>query len=565
MKISYDEVRTQIEQLPIGYYASRRIFIEMSIDEPTSFYSPSENKIVISYQIIAEGLANAEEEESYKETAIRSMLYHEVSHAILTNPELMSFGSCFYGISSEQGRALLNIFEDERIETLLQNFYMDTNFKKNLLYITGGIKEPKDVFQAFFNLVRFRSCPEKKFLDRVEEIIRKYPTTPDYYATRDYVWDINELWVDFKKWYNTNSPSYNTPSFKEEVAETEKIINSMGNSEGYDENNQNGEGTGEDANKGTNEENGEGSEEGNGEEGSEENGEGNGEGSGENGENGEETANGNTSEDGKGSENGKHTELSENLKRVRASLEGKGGNGACLSEEEVKNLFQSQANKYHDSQTTEKLQAIINTFNKKNNSGNGCTGYSGIFNPRNIKNNDYKFFDRKISANGNNKFNKFHLNLVIDKSGSFERLETQANTLISSLGEIERRNPNFTFDLILSGNRLEDTDKEHRFIVADGGNDLTYNQVKSVMDRHRKKDAYVYTIVLHDGECTYWKNDNNPFRAWNSSNVAIIDTGDNRRYIDEVVTSAKVIISPYKKLVETLTDEVVNILRVAFR
>ena len=562
MKITYDEVRTQIEQLPIGYYAGRRIFIEMSIDEPTSFYSPSENKIVISYPIIAEGLANAEEEESYKETAIRSMLYHEVSHAILTNPELMIFGGSFWGASTEQGRAILNVFEDERIETLLQNFYMDTNFKKNLLYIIGGIKEPKDIFQAFFNLVRFRSCPEKKFLDMVEEIIRKFPTTPDYCKTRDYVYEISDLWANFRAWYNTENQSYNTPSFKEEVVETEKIINSMGNSEGYDENNQNGEGTGKNTGKETNEENGEGKGEGNGE-GNEEtsNGEG-GEGSEENGENGE---NGNASENGKPSENGKHTELSENLNRVRKSLEGKGGNGATLNAEEVKDLFQSQANKYHDSQTTDKLQAIINTFNKKNNSGNGCTGYSGIFNPRNIKNNDYKFFDRKISANGNNKFNKFHLNLVIDNSGSFERLAVQANTLISSLGEIERRNPNFTFDLILSGNNLQDTDKEHRFVIADGGNNLDYNKVKTVMDRHRKKDAYVYTIVLHDGECTLYRDERNPFRAWNSSNVAIIDTGDNRRYINEAVTSAKVIISSYNKLVTTLTDEVVNILRVAFR
>lgn len=550
MKISFDEVRTQIEQLPIGYYAGRRISVEMSVDAPTSFYAPSENKIVISYSIIAEGLENAEEEESYKETAIRSMLYHEVSHAILTYPELMEFGDIFYDDSDETGRAILNVFEDERIETLLQGFYMDTNFKKNLLYINGGtIKKPANVFEAFYNLVRFRSCPEKSFLSDVEKILDKYPLTPDYYTTANYAYDIRSLWMSFKKWYNKNKSAYNRPSFKEEVAETEKIINSMDNSEGYDENNQNGEnkntGTGKDKNGNEGEGEGEGKEKNEGE------------GEGEDAEGAE----------GAEGEDGKHTEMSENedVKRVRESLEKRGGNGASLNAEGVRKLFQGQANKYHDSQTIDKLQAIINTFNKKNNSGNGCTGYSGIFNPRNIKNNDYKYFDRKISANGNNKFNKFHLNLVIDNSGSFERLETQANILVASLGEIERRNPNFTFDLILSNDYLQETDKNHRIVHACGGNSLTYYKVKSVMDKHRKKDAYVYTIVLHDGQCTCYRGAENPFRAWNSSNVAIIDTGDNNRYINEAITSAKVVISPYAKLVETLTDEVVKILGIAFR
>ena len=92
---------------------------------------------------------------------------------------------------------------------------------------------------------------------------------------------------------------------------------------------------------------------------------------------------------------------------------GHDGNGGA----NLFDTFDKMLNAYRDSQTTEMLKAIINTFNKKTNSGNGCTGYSGVFNPRNIRNNDYKYFDRNINAKGNNKYGKFHLNLFIDESG----------------------------------------------------------------------------------------------------------------------------------------------------
>ena len=184
-------------------------------------------------------------------------------------------------------------------------------------------------------------------------------------------------------------------------------------------------------------------------------------------------------------------------------------------------------NRYIDTKVTETYKGIIDMFSKKNNSGNGCTGYSGIFNPRNIRNNDYKFFDRRVTAKGNNKFGKFHLNLFIDNSGSFEGLSEKANVIVRSLTEIEKKNPNFDFDLILCGDKLKDTKKDERFIRADEGTEADYDEVVQKMKEHSSKDAYTYNIVMYDGYCSYNHAKKNPFLGWDRNNVTVIDTGAN--------------------------------------
>ena len=228
-------------------------------------------------------------------------------------------------------------------------------------------------------------------------------------------------------------------------------------------------------------------------------------------------------------------------------------------------MFNKEYSRYHDNALTAELDAIISSFNKKNSSGSGCTSYSGVFNPRNVAREDYRYFDKKTSARGNNTYGTFHLNLVIDNSGSFSMLQDSANTLINSLVDIERKNSNFTFDVIFSNVGLLESTKDNRYVIASGGNALNYNEVLSVMNKHKKKNAYVYNIVMHDG----WteaqsRGSKNAFLAWNTSNTTIIDTGDNEDYL-KGLKSAKVIITPYDDLVKTLGHQVASILRTAFR
>ena len=146
MELTFGECKKILDTLPLGYYCGRRIAVELDKEEATSFYSPAEDKIVVSLPIIQKGLESVTNE-AEKETAIRSMLYHEVSHAILTPIKIFDY------IRGEEGRYVFNVFEDERIETVLNDYYMDVNFKQQLFNIMGetpnvDVNDPRSVFYS---------------------------------------------------------------------------------------------------------------------------------------------------------------------------------------------------------------------------------------------------------------------------------------------------------------------------------------------------------------------------------------------------------------------------------
>ena len=144
MKLSFPKCKSIVDTLPVGFYTGRRIEINVDEEAEISYYSPMEDKIIVSYPIIAHRMAMVEDGTCSEEEAARSMLYHEVSHAILTPADNL------------RNSELVNTFEDERIETVLKDYYHGVNFKKQLLDIHGG-KIPKayDAETAFFNAVRF--------------------------------------------------------------------------------------------------------------------------------------------------------------------------------------------------------------------------------------------------------------------------------------------------------------------------------------------------------------------------------------------------------------------------
>lgn len=520
MKVTYDEVKDTLYGLPISYYANRRVAVFLDRGIPTAYYNPQKDEIHFSFELIEEALKNAGEDETYtKEVAVRTVLYHELSHAVLT-PNIPS--QCFDWYCPHD---VFNIFEDERIETILKDFYLDTNFKKNLLYINGGeIKNPTSPMEAFYLLVRFRGYQGTSYAKKVDEIIEKYKwinSNTHGWDNQDYLIKVRNLYDDFTKAFKKNSLPQMT---EEEMKEIADKINQEAS--GVGNNNQDFE----ERNPFDNNENQEGAE---------------GEGEGAEGIEGMEGAEGAESE-------------------TKKSIPCVGKKSAKLGTPTGALAFREAINNFIDSKLTASLQSVIDTYNHKNNHGNGTTGYSGVFNPRNVARKDYRYFDRRISANGNNKFGSLHLNLYVDNSGSFDGMKDKANTLIRSLLDVEKKNRNFTFDVILSDNGLEDTTKDKCFVRAEGGNHLTYKMVNENMKKHIKKDAYVYNIVMHDGETGNHDRDDNPFKAWDRNNVSIIDTGDNDYYLKEM-KSAKVHYVPYEDLVKSLGDEVIKILQVAFR
>lgn len=137
--MNFAEVKNVLDQLPISYYLKRKAKATLSETEPMSFIDLGTSDIVISYNQVVENLTDDLEE------SLRHNLYHEVSHAMLSpRPRLLT-------IDKDE----LNIFEDERIECLLEGYYLDVNFKSFLLRNNQDFKIT-DPMSAFFYCVRLR-------------------------------------------------------------------------------------------------------------------------------------------------------------------------------------------------------------------------------------------------------------------------------------------------------------------------------------------------------------------------------------------------------------------------
>ena len=227
MEVNVNIVRELVNQLPIGLYAGRRIPCELSLDAETSYYDIVNDNIVISFPIVAKGLKKAPEATTdfTEEIAVRSMLYHELSHVILTP----KFESYIFDYGWMPSFEIFNIFEDERIETLLRNYYLDVNFKKQIFYICGKPSEnPSSAEEAFFNIVRFRQNLYG-LADEVQKIINKYSNInssykSDYYDNEgwhkyrvavDYLKDIKKLYDEVLKHFESDSSA--TPSFNSDI------------------------------------------------------------------------------------------------------------------------------------------------------------------------------------------------------------------------------------------------------------------------------------------------------------------------------------------------------------
>ena len=488
MNVPIAMIKSIAEELPIGLYAKRRIPVAIDEEEPTSYYNPVSDEIVISSKIIQEGLKHVHKKKDI-EPAVRSMVYHEVSHAILT-PNKMKMTDW------------MNIFEDERIETILGDYFLDVDFKKQVFHINGfksldEVPNPAPTAMAkFYSVVRF-GIGEKKFVDEVDRIIKdyaKFNSSTDLWQTYRYIDEVKALYR----------------AITGEEPPTEIIITASVPFDSKGEEDTEGENTATPSDAD------------------------------------EETEEGKSGDD----------------------LEGKPCHGRTnpLKEKEIEKLIKSTfiTNKYVDTKLTNELSMILENFSKKNNSGSALAGYSGTFNTRAVVREDYKYFERKASINGSNKFGTFHLNLFIDESGSFYRSETAMNTLLRSLTDIERKNPNFTLDVVFCGisERLVQ-DKRHRIFKADGGNRLdkkTYELYRKL----QKPNTYNYTIACFDGDaCSDGGRGDHGFGAFDHNNCVIISDYDNERYIRNDVHSARVIYT--RDYTNELIKNVVDALEKAFR
>lgn len=446
MDVSFARVEQILKTLPIGYYCGRDIKVSLS-KQDTTYYDFSNDCIRISYPMIQRSVKLLSDD-SKIENDIRCLLYHEVSHAILTPSNIRK--DDFY-----------NVFEDERIETILQDYYMRVDFKEFVKRINNFNDEaPRTADEYFYQIVRFRKGP-KKFTTRVKTIIDVYQNA--FKQLYNYCDDVESLYIDvINDWDNNQSNAQN---------------NAQNNDKPQD-----------------------------------------------------------------GNQHSNATQSSETFDESDAQTETGNSFGAGKSAGRIKKLVSDCLNRYVNGKINDEIEKILSSVRKSSKSnGSAINAYSGVFNPRSVARNDYKYFIQQNRNGHIRAFSKLHLNLFIDESTSFRDNDAIVNTLLYGLGKIERSYPDFSFTLISCGIGQRIRDKNDRFQFSHTGTRIRntiFEQFKLV----QKQDAENINIVLYDGDACWCESDSSNFRAFDNNRSVLIVDKSNRKYMG-YCKNAKVIIT----------------------
>lgn len=195
MTVDIKQVESILKTLPIGYYCGRDYEVKLDSNIQTSMYNFSNETIYVAWNNIATAL-NSMPEVSYDklEGVIRGLLYHELSHAILTILDDRVVSNLRnWGLPHEA----FNIFEDERIETILKDYYHKVNFKHNLYLINGTELNIKSNIDKFFAIVRYRK-EKNKWGRRIDKIIDDYKYLSSNSDHLNWVYYIREVALLYK-------------------------------------------------------------------------------------------------------------------------------------------------------------------------------------------------------------------------------------------------------------------------------------------------------------------------------------------------------------------------------
>lgn len=591
MNVSFDTVKHILDTLPIGYYIKRSIPVELS-EGIMSYFSPLEDKIVIGYGLIAKAFAEMTEGKYDVDTeeVVRGLLYHEISHVVLTPNWL-------WDASGSRNHKTINVFEDERIETIFAHRYMNTNFKKNLIFLNNydGTDEPKDADSAFYNVVRYHKG-KKEFVDRVGKIIRKYAQInrafgdEDFHkdnnywhrsdaidrerrTIRDYVAEVLQLYADIAKDFEENKNNQQNQNGQSNDQNQ--------NNDQQDQNQQNQSGNGQSGDDQNNEDqqnqSGSNSQNSDGEDG-DENQQSSGSGDGDESDDSESNdSNSNDNNDGEssdtatnsGGDSGEEDDSNAPTKR-KNTLSDKDVEDMIndiktnLTEDQINDLikkaFESVFDTYSDDALMGRLKKIIDEKLKEDDkNGAAISAYSGAFNPRAIaRRDDYKWWSQQ-NVNGDiRRFSKVHFNLFIDNSGSFCENDGNMNTFIASLNKL--RSKDFDFDVITVNTRVVEWPDTKRKFQSGGGNSL-HAEIGQVVRRHTQRQANNYNIILFDGDATpdRYGDGTTAFKYFDGPNTIIVSDSDNADYIKKSIRQAKVIIIN-DKYCEVFIDTVCGLL-----
>lgn len=489
MVITREQIEQVFNTLPVSYYLKRDIPISLT-DGPDSYFDPIHDNIVVSAKSIIDMFAKMPAEFASKvdiETATRSIHYHEISHVLLTPTHLYDYADHNYS-------EVLNIFEDERIETVFKDYYIGVNFKQNIALLNGYTGEaPKNGHDAFYQAVRYR-VGKKEYLDRVNEIIKTYACINasydkgGYYKQRKielYVNAVVSLYNDILKDWKENPKDY--------------------------QNKQNNRG---------------------------------GQGNGQNGQPGQPSSTGQGGADSLSSSAGSD-DIDSKIASIIDSISNT-GDDVVISDvtKIIDNALEDVLEEYHDPKLIAQLNDII--LRKKKKRGNASAAINSYAGKMNIKSvgtrDDYRWWYVQNREGNMRRFSAVHFTLYIDKSGSFMSNEKNVNILLRALEAIKDKD--FSFDVVTLDTDITEWPDTHKKFKTGGSNAIP-DKLKDVVARHTIRNANNYNIVLFDGDChcadisRVHAHDN--LEYFDGPNTIIVSDKENMKYFDRCISTAQII------------------------
>ena len=541
MQLTKELLQHYINKVPIGYYVGRNVDVAIG-DKDDTYFDLVKGSIVISYPTIKDN-ARLIKTDADAEKSVRHLIFHELSHALLT-PRILHIDM------------VLNVFEDERIESILKNYYLDTDFKAFVKKLNGFKNQPpENEWDAWYQLVRYRRGPVY-FLSRVHEIIDDYThldiavsriDTEIRSSIRNYESEVNSLYEEFVRWYNKTNPS----DLKIDKSLKDLMQNGEGDGQSDDKNNQQTQvGTGlSNANNNQSDNN----------------------------KDDLEKALQKSLESFKDSKKDLLMEVSKvddkankfaNVSSIEA-IDVNEGNYDDLytiiddSDDKAGGIWHrpgkddDKAKQKADKAVFDTIDSLISLLKTtRKNNGSSIAAYSGVINPRNIIRDDYKYFMQQNRKGHASVYSKMHLNMFIDCSASFKDNDEKVNTLLWALTKFERAVPDFSYDLISCGVGQKLRPKYNRTQSSYDGTVLT-DDIFDMFKKQQFTNAVNMNIVLYDGKVnhlhkykTTGKCIESNWEAFNDVNTVIIVDDSNEEAVNKFCPLAHKIIS--KDYVEEL-------------
>lgn len=491
MQVTYNQVKKILDTLPIGYYLGHSIPpVKLSKESDSTYIDQITEEITVSFQNVQTMLKNAPDDIDV-ESVVRGLLYHEVSHAVLTPVmtfrEDVSTSHVYYdGFAHDLFEALkkayykkfncnlplsapkdiINIVEDERIETLLKDYYLNVDFRKNVVLL-NRIADPEkelknaDLLKRLFLVCRYHVGTQKelRLLPNLILCGRKITNRNNKVGLGYYLGCIE--------------------SFAITVLENVKNPTKQDSQQSPD-------------NKGTKDD----------------------------------------------QQNGTPSPVEiPDLFKDNPDMKRDPG--------EIRDELKKLSTNQEAARCADRLNRIITTATNKRKMRSGAhTAYAGNIDPRLCGNNDYRWFIKKSTTGNGKRFDKININLFCDNSASFDNDEDNLNGLIVTLLNLAEQNKDLTVTTTHINKSIRRGTKEDMFVHCVGGTMLD-NSIKTIYPSLQKPNATNWNVVVFDGYCNKPEN----FAVFNHPNVIMVVDDSNRSTINAYCpqTRSKIITGDYAK------------------